>query len=103
MDLELVKTLTPWLLAAFSVGASLVMVAIKRSFATKKEVDELRQEQKLIRSEIERMPDSDEFHELRLSIEGMRGDLKVLNATLKPLEHIHNLRIENDLLGKESA
>ncbi|MDA0148841.1 DUF2730 family protein [Vibrio sp. LaRot3] len=102
MDLEVIKTITPWLLGGCSVGGSLVAWAIKRSFATKQEVEHLKQEQKLIKSQVDNLPSHDEFYELKISIEAMRGDLKAINAALQPLQHINNLRLENDLKDKES-
>ncbi len=102
MDLEVIKALSPWILGAFSAGASLVAIAVKRSFASKAEVEALRQEQEIIKSEVRSLPDHDEFHQLQLSIEGMRGDLKAINAALKPLQYINDLRLQNDLQEKES-
>ena len=103
MDLEVIKTFTPWLLAGFSAGGSLVAWVIQRSFATQKELETIRQQQELLKSEINGLPKHHEFYELKLTIEAMRGDLKALNAALQPLQYISNLRLENDLKDKENA
>lgn len=102
MDFEVIKTLSPWLLAGFSAGGSMVAFAVRGAFASKKEVEDLRKEQELLKAEVQGMPGHEELYELRLSIEGMRGDLKAISAALAPLQHINNLRLENDLKSKES-
>lgn len=103
MDLEVVRTFSPWVLAGFSAGTSLIALLVNRFFATKKEVEEIRQKQELLESQVENLPDRDDWHQVQLSIEGVRGELKVLNAQLQPLQHINNLRLENDIKEKENA
>ncbi|WP_083239595.1 DUF2730 family protein [Vibrio scophthalmi] len=103
MDLEVVKVISPWLLAGFSAGGSIVAIAVRGMFASKKEVDELRRDHAALKIQVEKLPGHDDFYELKLAIEAMRGDLKAMTAALKPLQHINNLRLEHDLKEKDKA
>lgn len=103
MDLEVFKVISPWLLAGFSAGGSIVALAVRSTFASKKEVEDLRREHTSLKSEVDKLPGHNDFYELKLAIEAMRGELKAISAALAPLQHINNLRLENDLKNKESA
>ncbi|PTP90103.1 MULTISPECIES: DUF2730 family protein [Vibrio] len=101
--IDAIRAFTPWVMWGIGIGGTFAAFAMKKTFAEKKEVETLRQEHEVLKSKVSGLPNHEEFYELKLSIEAMRGDLKALSAALQPLQHISNLRLENDLRDKETA
>ncbi|WP_064669048.1 DUF2730 family protein [Vibrio nigripulchritudo] len=100
--MELIKTLTPWVMSGMGLGGTFAIFAMKKTFAAKKDVAELQQEHELLKSTVKGLPNRDDWHQVQLTLEGVRGELKVLNAKLEPLQHISDLRLENDLKDKDT-
>ena len=84
-----------------------VMLWLSKTFARREELkevstamDELTTRVTSLESRVDNLPTQEQFYELGIQLEGLRGDIKALTAQLKPTNHQINLLLEQRLNEK---
>ena len=87
--------------------ATIVMLWLSKTFARREELkevstamDELTTRVTSLESRVDNLPTQEQFYELGIQLEGLRGDIKALTAQLKPTNHQINLLLEQRLNEK---
>ena len=90
-----------------AVAAMLAMLWLSKTFAHREELkevstamDELTTRVTSLESRVDNLPTQEQFYELGIQLEGLRGDIKALTAQLKPTNHQINLLLEQRLNEK---
>ncbi|WP_394294638.1 DUF2730 family protein [Aeromonas rivipollensis] len=90
-----------------AILATVVMLWLSKTFARREELkevstamDELTTRVTSLESRVDNLPTQEQFYELGLQLEGLRGDIKALTAQLKPTNHQINLLLEQRLNEK---
>jgi len=100
MTLEEIRTYTPWALAILGLLWAVLLYVINKTFATKKEVGELRTRHQRLESKVEDLPSHKEVAALQLNMEKLNGQIEGLRPQLQSLQRMSDLLIENELNGK---
>lgn len=87
--------------------ATIVSLWLSKTFARREELkevstamDELTTRVTSLESRVDNLPTQEQFYELGIQLEGLRGDIKALTAQLKPTNHQINLLLEQRLNEK---
>lgn len=90
-----------------TILATIVMLWLSKTFARREELkevstamDELTTRVTSLESRVDNLPTQEQFYELGIQLEGLRGDIKALTAQLKPTNHQINLLLEQRLNEK---
>ncbi|MCV9382475.1 DUF2730 domain-containing protein [Aeromonas hydrophila] len=90
-----------------AILATVVMLWLSKTFARREELkevstamDELSTRVTSLESRVDNLPTQEQFYELGIQLEGLRGDIKALTAQLKPTNHQINLLLEQRLNEK---
>lgn len=90
-----------------AILATVVMLWLSKTFARREELkevntamDELTTRVTSLESRVDNLPTQEQFYELGIQLEGLRGDIKALTAQLKPTNHQINLLLEQRLNEK---
>ena len=90
-----------------AILATVVMLWLSKTFARREELkevstamDELTTRVTSLGSRVDNLPTQEQFYELGIQLEGLRGDIKALTAQLKPTNHQINLLLEQRLNEK---
>ncbi|MGF1775886.1 DUF2730 family protein [Vibrio nomapromontoriensis] len=105
--LEVIRTYWPILATIMNLVFLLVGFVMTKTFASKKELGELKEQQSkldgrqvLLENKVEGMPTSKEVSELKVSMETLHGDIKEIRPQLKSLQRMSDLLLENELKEK---
>ncbi|MDM5141721.1 MULTISPECIES: DUF2730 family protein [Aeromonas] len=90
-----------------AVLATVAMLWLSKTFARREELnkvsitmDELTSRVTSLENRVDNLPTQEQFYELGIQLEGLRGDIKALTAQLKPTNHQINLLLEQRLNEK---
>jgi uncharacterized protein YoxC len=92
---------------AAAVLATIALLWLSKTFVRREELkevstsmDELTNRVTSLESRVDRLPTQEQFNELSIQLEELRGDLKALTAQLKPTNHLIQLLLEQRLNEK---
>lgn len=92
---------------AVAVLATVALLWLSKTFVRREELkevstsmDELTNRVTSLESRVDRLPTQDQFNELSIQLEELRGDMKALTAQLKPTNHLIQLLLEQRLNEK---
>jgi len=89
------------------VLATVALLWLSKTFVRREELkevstsmDELTNRVTSLESRVDRLPTQEQFNELSIQLEELRGDMKALTAQLKPTNHLIQLLLEQRLNEK---
>ncbi len=106
-DLNTFRAIWPVAATAVNLIFIITVFALRKTFATKKELSSVKAEHYKLKSSheqltkrVDAMPTAKEIEKLTVNLEEMRGDMKAIAATLKKNDHMLTLLLENELKEK---
>ncbi len=106
-DLDTFRAFWPVATLTLNLLFLLVVFALRKTFATKQELSAVKDDHRQLKhsheqlsKHVEAMPSAKEFEKLTVNLEGIRGDMKAIAATLKKNDHMLTLLLENELKEK---
>ncbi|PSU46654.1 DUF2730 domain-containing protein [Photobacterium frigidiphilum] len=94
---ELVKTWWPMVWAGVITVAQILLTLLSKTYVRREELDEVKQDVSKLREDVKSLPTDKELHALKVEITEMRGEMKELRAALKPVDHLAQLLLEQQL------
>ncbi|MPW30474.1 DUF2730 family protein [Agarivorans sp. B2Z047] len=91
------QTLWAAFVASVALTAAIVNLWLSSRFARKRELDDINKRVTSIEHQMERLPDKDEMHALKIEVEQLRGDIKGFAGEIRPLAHQLSLLFEKEL------
>lgn len=95
----LIKYWTPIWSIMVTLGL-FAMALLSKTYARHEHVAKLKQEVEKVKTQIQAMPSTSEFHKLNLEMCSLSGDLKALKPQLDNVEKLLDLLVENELKEK---
>lgn len=94
--IEWLDKLGPWAMpVVFLIQA--VMLLLSKTYAKKSELVQTQSDLALLKQELKRMPTREQVTQLQLELEQTRGEMREVRAELKPVNHISQLLLEQQL------
>lgn len=110
MTQEDIRTYWPIALAVVNLVFILAAFVLHKTFATKDDTNEIKQEQarlrqdfNLLESQVGQLPSATEVANLRVSMETLHGDIKEMRPQLKSLQRMSDLLLENELKERNNG
>lgn len=100
-NLEVIRTLTPWLFAIGSALWVLVAFVINKVFARKSDVDALQTSHNQLQREVAELPKQKDISKIFVALETINGDIKEVKTSIDGLERMSHLLLENELKGEQ--
>ncbi len=98
--LEFIATHWIKIYALVSIGFYLLVWAIKKTYASKENVEGLNRRLTQLEGEIKQLPDKDDMHKLELTITTVNGKMDGLSQQMEKLQRTTEMLLENELQGE---
>lgn len=91
---DLIMNYAAPVLSAVSTAGAIFMWLMRRSFASREDVEQLDDRLLTMETRMSKLPNQYEVHALKVEITELRGDLKETNASLRAVAHQNQLLLE---------
>lgn len=94
---DLIKDWWPMLWAVVISAVQIILILLSKTYARREELNEVKQEVQKLKSDVDALPASEYVHQLKVELAEVRGEIKELSAALKPVNHLAQLLLEQQL------
>lgn len=98
--MEVIRTFWPITATFLNVAFILGAFVLRKSFVSQKDFEVLRRSHDQLQAKVSNLPEPGEITALHIAIEKLRGELNGITPTLKSVEKISDLLLENELKDK---
>lgn len=101
--LDLIKTFTPWVFSGASLAWIVLHFMLRKTYAKQEDLQMVKDDLTKVKSTVSSLPGQKEFTDLRIELSDTKAEVRELRAELKPVHHLAQLLLENELKGEKKS